>query len=246
MTFWVHLPSFSCWRARVGLEIVVPPREGRHSRSRWGEVHLPSYFSKFYHPPGCLSMEPKAAQAPCLWLHSSSPRPERNIVSIYFPPFLKIIFFICIEGILYILCLFIVQKLDSLMPVTLSSLCVYVFEMGFPRSKFRVLNILLCINDRSILLTYFRYFSVFPWTVHRLTKTQTWLKRLGTHTHTRMWKSASQLLSPLQPPTLSIWESWVCFLGLWGLFLFCKWIQFCPIENASSCGYHVKHVFLHL
>lgn len=89
MTFWMHLPSFSSWRAHMGLEIVVPPGEGRHSRSRWGEVHLLSYFSKFYHPPGCLSMEPKAAQAPCLWLHSSSLRPERNIVSIYFSPLLK-------------------------------------------------------------------------------------------------------------------------------------------------------------
>lgn len=65
-------------------------------------------------------------------------------------------------------------------------------------------------------------------------------------THARVWKPASQLFSPLQPPILSIWASWVCFLGLWGLFLFCKWIQFYPIRSASSRGYHVKRLFLHL
>ena len=42
---WVQLPSFSCWRARQDLEMVVPSRGDRKSRSK--RTHV---FLKFCHP----------------------------------------------------------------------------------------------------------------------------------------------------------------------------------------------------
>ena len=55
-TFWVQLPSFSCWRACQDLEIVVPSRGDRNSRSK--RIHLPSCFFETLPSPAVFPWNP--------------------------------------------------------------------------------------------------------------------------------------------------------------------------------------------
>lgn len=55
-TLWVQLPTFSCWRARQDLEIVVPSRGDRNSRSK--RTHLLSCLFEILPSPAVFAWNP--------------------------------------------------------------------------------------------------------------------------------------------------------------------------------------------